>query len=310
LLIGGSTISGTVNKKTPYRYSIGNGDNTQLFESSSNTGKVINKGFIIESEGLIYANIRTNSGGFNQAGGLVSKGISGLGKRFRAGAMLNSSNIVGLLNFFSVLATENNTKITISNIPNGTVLANGSSFAGPETIDLNKNESYILAINGNTGSNLIGALIESDKNIVVNSGSFGGTNDPTNNTNAGRDVGFDQIVGADKIGTEYIFIKGQGTDVLERVLLIADTDNTEIYVNGSTTSIATIQAGQKYILDGSQFVNNNIYIKTSKNVFAYQSIGERLSNANQNLFFVPPLNCSTPKIVDNIPQINLIGSKF
>ncbi len=308
LLIGGSTISGTVNKKTPYRYSIGNGDNTQLFESSSNTGKVINKGFIIESEGLIYANIRTNSGGFNQAGGLVAKGISGLGKRFRAGAMLNSSNIVGLLNFFSIFATENNTKITISNIPNGTVLANGSSFAGPETIDLNKNESYILAINGNTGSNLIGALIESDKNIVVNSGSFGGTNDPTNNTNAGRDIGFDQIVGADKIGNEYIFIKGQGTDVLERVLLIADTDNTEIYVNGSTTSIATIQAGQKYILDGSQFADNNLYIKTSKNVFAYQSIGERLSNANQNLFFVPPLNCSTPKIVDNIPQINWIGN--
>ena len=308
LLIGGSTISGTVNKKTPYRYSIGNGDNTQLFESSSNTGKVINKGFIIESEGLIYANIRTNSGGFNQAGGLVAKGISGLGKRFRAGAMLNSSNIVGLLNFFSVLATENNTKITISNIPNGTVLANGNSFTGPKTIDLNKNESYILAINGNTGSNLIGALIESDKNIVINSGSFGGTNDPTNNTNAGRDIGFDQIVGADKIGNEYIFIKGQGTDVLERVLLIADTDNTEIYVNGSTTAIATIQAGQKYILDGSQFANNNLYIKTSKNVFAYQSIGERLSNANQNLFFVPPLNCSTPKIVDNIPQINWIGN--
>lgn len=308
LLIGGSTISGTVNKKTPYRYSIGNGINTQLFESSSNTGKVINKGFVIESEGLIYANIRTNSGNFAQAGGLVAKGVSGLGKRFRAGAMLNSSNIVGLLNFFSVLATENNTKITISNIPNGTVLANGSSFAGPETIDLNKNESYILAINGNTGSNLIGALIESDKNIVVNSGSFGGTNDPTNNTNAGRDVGFDQIVGADKIGTEYIFIKGQGTDVLERVLLIADTDNTEIFVNGSTTSIATIQAGQNYILDGSQFVDNNLYIKTSKNVFAYQSIGERLSNANQNLFFVPPLNCSTPKIVDNIPQINWIGN--
>lgn len=61
-------------------------------------------------------------------------------------------------------------------------------------------------------------------------------------------------------------------------------------------------------MDGSQFVNNNLYIKTSKNVFAYQSIGERLSNANQNLFFVPPLNCSTPKIVDNIPQINWIGN--
>ena len=149
LLIGGATVSGIVSKSKPYRYSIGSGVNTQLFESSNNIGKITNKGFIIESEGLIYANIRTNSGGYNQAGGLVAKGNSALGKRFRAGAMLNSSNISGLLNFFSVLATENNTKITISNIPNGTILSNGTSFTGPETIDLNKNESYILAINDN-----------------------------------------------------------------------------------------------------------------------------------------------------------------
>lgn len=312
LLIGGATVSGIVSKSKPYRYSIGSGVNTQLFESSNNVGKITNKGFIIESEGLIYANIRTNSGGYNQAGGLVAKGNSALGKRFRAGAMLNSSNISGLLNFFSVLATENNTKITISNIPNGTILSNGTSFTGPETIDLNKNESYILAINDNLGSNLIGALIESDKDVVVNSGSFGGTNDPANNppsgNGPGRDLGFDQIVGVDKIGTEYIFIKGQGTDVLERVLLVADEDNTEIYVNGSTSSIATIQAGQKYVLDGSHFLNNNIFVKTSKNIFAYQSIGGTNSNANQNLFFVPPLNCSTPKIVDNIPKIDEIGN--
>ena len=308
--IGGTPILGTVSKNLPFPpFLIGLGDDSQLFIKRENTGKVQNKGYIIESDGLIYTNIRTNSGNFAQAGGLVAKGISALGKRFRAGAMLNNTNISGLLNFFSVLATENNTKITISNIPNGTVLANGTTFTGPEILNLNKNESYTLAINGSIGENLIGALIESDKDIVVNSGSFGGTNDTTTDPNAGRDVGFDQIVGADKIGTDYIFIKGQGTDVLERVLLIADADNTEIYVNGNNTAIATIQAGEKYILDGNRFVNNNLYIKTSKNVFAYQSIGARNSNANQNLFFVPPLNCSTPKIVDYIPQINLIGSR-
>lgn len=313
--IGGTAILGTVSKNTPFPpFLIGLGDGSQLFESSSNTGKVINKGYIIESEGLIYANIRTNSGNFNQAGGLVAKGISGLGKRFRAGAMLNTSNITGLLNFFSVLATENNTEVKISNISDGTLLANGTLFnASDPPINLNKNESYILAINGNTGSNLIGALIVTDKDVVVNSGSFGGTNDPANNppsgNGPGRDVGFDQIVGSDKIGTEYIFIRGQGTDVLERVLIIADEDNTEIYSNGNTTPVTTIQAGQKYIFDGSAFVNNNLYVKTTKKVFVYQSIGGRASNANQNLFFVPPLNCSTPKIVDNIPQINLIGTR-
>jgi gliding motility-associated-like protein len=305
--IGGTTISGTVNKNTPYIYSIGSGDATQLFVPSVSTGIVTNKGFIIESEGLIYTSIRTNVGNFAQAGGLVCKGNSALGKRFRAGAMLNSSTIVGLLNFFSILATENNTSITISNVTNGTLLANGTTYSGPITINLNKNESYILAINGNIGSNLIGALIESNKDIVVNSGSFGGTNDPANS--GGRDVGFDQIVGSDKIGKEYIFIKALGTTVLERVLIIADEDYTEIYANGNTSPITTLQAGQYYVFDGNAFLNNNLYISSSKKVFAYQSIGGTNNNANQNLFFVPPLNCSTPKIVDNIPQIDKIGTK-
>jgi hypothetical protein len=190
--IGGSVISGTVSKSTPYRHTIGSGENTQLFVPRSITGKSSNKGFIIESEGLVYANIRTNSvrnntGSYNHAGGLVAKGNSALGKRFRAGAMLNTPNISGLLNFISVLATENNTEVRISNIPNGTILANGDVFNAPfPPIILNKNESYIIAINGSAGINLIGALIESSKDIVVNSGSFGGTND-TSNANA-RDI--------------------------------------------------------------------------------------------------------------------------
>jgi hypothetical protein len=60
---------------------------------------------------------------------------------------------------------------------------------------------------------MIGALVLSDKPVVVNSGSFGGTtvqlctlssgvSSPT-----GRDVGFDQIVPFEKTGKEYIFVK-------------------------------------------------------------------------------------------------------
>jgi gliding motility-associated-like protein len=310
--IGGIAISGTVSKTIPYRYTIGSGENSQLFEPRTNTGIVVNKGFIIESEGLVYANIRTNSvrnntGSYNHAGGLVAKGNSALGKRFRAGAMLNIPNISGLTNFFSVLATENNTELKISNIANGTLLANGNVFTFPfPPIILNKNESYILAINGSIGSNIIGALIESNKDVVVNSGSFGGTNDPSN-TNA-RDIGFDQIVGADKIGTEYIFIKGNGSIETEKVLIIADEPNTEIYVNGNTLASKTLQVGEFAIMNGNEFLNGSLYIKTSKKVFAYQSIGGITSSANQNLFFVPPLNCSTPKIVDNIPKIDEIGN--
>lgn len=322
IAIGGQIINASVSNSNPYIYQIGFGDNTQLLTPKTATGKLSNKGYIIEADDLIFCSVRVNSGldpnrggVYNHAGGLVTKGNSALGTTFRIGAMLNPLYDPLVLNFASILATENNTTVTISNIPDGTILVNGTIISGPITINLNKNESYVIALENdeNTISNsskIIGALVESDKAIVVNSGSFGGSNSSTTNANGnpnGRDIGFDQIVPYEKTGKEYIFVRGKGTDELERVLLIAHQPNTEIYLNGNTTPNYTLQTGEYIAIDGFQFVNNNLYVRTTQNVFAYQSIGGDNKPANQNLFFVPPLNCSTPNIVDNIPQIQAIG---
>lgn len=311
--IGGSVFTRSINKNNPWIYTIGSGNDTQIFTPNTIIGKLNNKGYIVEAEDLIYTSLRTNAGAYNQAGGLVSKGNSALGKEFRIGAMLNKFNTAGLMNFASILAVENGTNITISNIPTGTVLTDGTTITGPLSFTLNKNESYVLAIENNAlnfnSTNIIGCLINSYKDIVVNTGSFGGSNyeGPITGVSAGRDVGFDQIVSFEKTGKEYIFIKGLGSDVLERVLLIAHKDNTKIYVNGNTTPIIK-NAGEYLVLDGSYYSNNNLYVTSSENIFAYQSIGGSNSPANQNLFFVPPINCSTPTVVDNIPFINSIGS--
>jgi gliding motility-associated-like protein len=327
ITIGGSVINATVNSTNPYRYDIGTGDNTQLFTPNTNIGIVKNKGYIIEAEDLIYASARVNAGrnnisGYNHAGGLVSKGNSALGTIFRLGAMLNPLFDTTLLNFASILSTENGTKITISNIPNGTILTNGVVINGPITITLNKNESYVIALenynNANAVSNsskIIGALVESDKPVVVNSGSFGGSNSTVMEPNQdgilappGRDVGFDQIVSLEKTGKEYIFVKGLGTDELERVLLVAHSNQTQVFLNGAPTPFTTLNEGEYIAIDGKQFKNGNLYVTTNKNVFAYQSIAGTDTPANQNLFFVPPINCSTPNTVDNIPLIESIGN--
>ncbi|RDI57569.1 T9SS type B sorting domain-containing protein [Flavobacterium glaciei] len=318
----GSITSGVVKNTDPYIYSIGQGTDTQLFIPKTNTGIVTTKGFIVEAEDLIYVSVRVNAGfstfnnSYNHAGGLVSKGNSALGKEFRLGAMLNPLFDPNVLNFASILSTENNTKVTISNIETGTILLNGNIISGPFEVTLNKNESYVLALENtsNTISNsskMIGALVESDKPVVVNSGSFGGSNSSILNAQGnvpGRDVGFDQIVPTEKTGMEYIFVKGLGTNELERVLLIANEDDTKIFINDSTVEIATLSKGQYTVLDGGQFIDGNLYVSTSKNVSAYQSIGGNATPANQNLFFVPPLNCATPNIVDNIPAIQSIGN--
>lgn len=322
---GGIIITGVVKNTSPIKYLIGQGSNTQLFTPKTDIGIVTNKGYTVEAEDLIYVSVRVNSGLLNNgtyihAGGLVSKGISALGKEFRLGAMLNPLFDANALNFASILAIENGTKVTISNITPGTVLANGLIINGPITFTLNKNESYILALENNNistsnSSKMIGALVESDKPVVVNSGSFGGSNSSSLNAQggpSGRDVGFDQIVPSEKTGKEYIFVKGLGSGVnedIERVLLIANKPQTKIYLNDVLTPYATLNNPGDYIdIDGSKFVNGNLYVKTSDNVFAYQSIGGSNSPANQNLFFVPPLNCSTPSIVDNIPSIESIGN--
>jgi hypothetical protein len=49
------------------------------------------------------------NGNYVHAGGLVSKG-SALGKVFRLGAMLNPLYDTSVLNFASILSTENNTQ--------------------------------------------------------------------------------------------------------------------------------------------------------------------------------------------------------
>ncbi len=313
--MGGSNITGSVSKTSPYIYNIGFGSSTQLMVPNTQASTILaNKGFIIEAEDLIYATVRVIAGNGNQSGAVVSKGIAALGKEFRVGSLLNPNN-GGLGNnvhtFIAVLATENNTTVQFSGIQPNVVLINNPGGSNPAPVILNSGESYVLAVEGPTTANLnglIGSLVTADKPIAVNCGSFTGSNASQN-----LDLGFDQIVSAERTGKEYIFIKSTGQDIVERVLLIAHEDNTEIYLNGNTATAAyTLNAGNYVALDGSNYsANGNLYVSSSKNIFAYQTIGDnsRTDYANQELFFVPPLSCETPHVIDNIPLINEIGSR-
>ena len=314
--LGGATISGVVSRDIPYVYNIGFGTFTQMHVNESLINSVLdNKGFIVEAEDLVYVTARIICGNGNHAGQITSKGLAALGTRFRTGGFLNTL-LPGYngnnLTFISVLATENNTTVNFSDIPAEAVLIN--DFLGampPPSVVLNAGESYVMAVKGPTAANrdaLIGALVTSDKPIAVNCGSFGGTNGEM----ANQDAGFDQIVSAERTGSEYIFIKSTGLSNVERVLLIADEDNTAIFLNGSSTASYNLNAGEYIGLVGTDYnPNGNLYVTSSKNIFAYQSVGDNIRDdqANQVMFFVPPLSCQTPKVIDNIPLIEKIGTR-
>ena len=309
--VGGTAdqeISYIVNNLNPKKIEIASEGYSQLFQDPATTSSVTNnKGYIIESQDVIYVSIRMNAGGNAQAGALVSKGENALGKLFRIGTYDNQGNPGdNYMNFFSVMATEDQTTVNLtSNNITGLVIQNYSGQFPIENIILNKGESYTVALkvpdsNGNRDG-LIGALVSSDKPVVVNSGSANGSF----GNGGARDYGIDQIVGLDKVGKEYIFVKGEGNDSYENVLIVAHYDNTNIKINEESTE-ATINKGDYYIIEGDKFTDGNMYVSTSEDVFAYQGIGGA-NEANQGMFFVPPLSCESRGDVNNIAFIDEIG---
>mgnify|MGYP000651603921 CR=1 FL=1 len=166
-----SYITGTISNTNPREIYIGSG-NGQLFIPSTQTSTVVNnKGYIIEAENLIYVSVRMRAGGGAQAGALVSKGASAPGTIFRVGSYTNENPQNNYLNFVSVMATEDNTQVTFSNLPAGLIIKNYSG-ATPVNTTLNEGESYTIATNSSDNATnragLIGALVQSDKPIVVN----------------------------------------------------------------------------------------------------------------------------------------------
>lgn len=319
--IGGTSISGVVSRDTPFVFDINTeGNPNQLFYNFNQINSVqSNKGYIVEAGDLVYVSVRIVSGddSQNHAGELVSKGLAALGTSFRVGGFLNTlinSYSANHHTFVSILATENNTVVSFNDIKPGVILINNPAAGNnPASITLNSGQSFVMAVQGPNAANkdgLIGSLITSDKPIAVNCGSIGGTNGEMSNN---MDFGFDQIVSAERTGKEYIFIKSRGQDNVERALLVANENNTEIFLNGNTAAADyTINAGEYVALTGADFnTSGNLFVHTTKNIFAYQSVGndEFAHQGNQELFFVPPLSCQTPKIIDNIPFIDLVGDK-
>ena len=77
--------------------------------------------------------------------------------------------------------------------------------------------------------------------------------------------------------------------------------------------MTVLNAGEYFVIEGNNYSSNdNMYVETSKPTFAYQGVGGignngNPSEANQGMFFVPPLSCESRGNVDNIAAIEKIG---
>ncbi|MGB2471801.1 MAG: T9SS type B sorting domain-containing protein [Flavobacteriaceae bacterium] len=302
------------------------------------------KGFEVVADRGIYVSLRIKAD--NHAGALVSKGLDALGKDFRVGGMERQEE--NDFSFFSIMGTQNNTVVEFTADPQLVALNNDGSL--PQSIVLNRNESYVALFNGVNCDRFIGTRIQSQNDIVVNTGSILGSfsNEIIDSPDFyfgeedfgylnGSDLGFDQLVSLDASvdATEYLLIKGDSFNSIENALIIANENNTLIYLNNNITPIS-LDAGEHIFIEGNQFTDNPnstisfINITSNKNIYVFQGTGRRgtaqgspggqrvhFYGANQGMFFVPPLSCTSVGDVESIARIdevdddtNFSGSLF
>jgi gliding motility-associated-like protein len=299
----------TISAANPVTIDLGFGQGTKMFVGVENVNVVLSdSGIILEGTKDFYTSFRVRAQ--NHAEMLVSKGRPGIGNSFRLGHIINESGDPRKSFVASVMATENNTNVTLSDYNANVTFVSGTGIINStsQSFSLNAGQSIIFSGYSDNPANLdgaIGALISSDKPVAVNSGNaLGGIE------NNRADFALDQIVSASQIGNEYIFIEGNGLSSMELPLIVANENNTEIFINGSATPISTINAGDYFLVDNSYYqgtTNRNIYVRTSKNVYAYQLLGGGNDTATAGLNFIPPLSCFFQNSV-NIPEVNVIGA--
>ncbi|OQD42061.1 hypothetical protein BUL40_13220 [Croceivirga radicis] len=307
----------TISNTAPAVYNLANGDNNITLVDNAHTGIVItDAGLRFESTGgeRFYVNYRGRSG--SQAASLTSKGRTAMGTQFKWGGVPNLGTHPSKSNTLGIMATEDNTTIDVFGYDPNCVFRSGNNVSALTNdsyqITLNANESFVFeAYLGNNFSlaqseGWIGASIVADKDIVISNGSM---NYGRQANNSNRDAGIDQPVPENRLGKEYVFIRGNGNanGWTEFPLIIATQNNTAIYVNGATTPIATINNGEFFEIPSSNYSSNtvgaNMYVTTSKDAYAYQCMGGSTAAYTQGLNFVAPVNCLLPDTMDNIPDI-------
>lgn len=301
----------TISKGNPQAFDVPM--NLMIGQNTTDAMSVKTRGLYLHGDIPFFATYRFSE--VNHGEILTSKGKAGIGKKFYAvyAPLMNNQSSQ---NFScGILATEDNTQIKVSGYGMTTWFYNNfNGLTHPSiTITLNKGQSYIFAGLANKPGNkdgFIGAKIEATKPVSVTNGNYHGQFGMTPPYN-GEDIIMDQSVPVERLGQEFVMIKGMGNLLpeIEGAIIVATENNTEIRLNDNPTPVATLNEGQYYRVSAMNYVLNgpshhNMYIKSSKNVYVYQLLSGIADNdATEGFNYIPPLNCFLPTIIDEIGKI-------
>jgi len=302
----------TISKGNPQTFDVPL--NLMLGQNPADAMSVKTRGLYLHGDLPFFVTYRFSE--INHGEILTSKGKAGIGTKFYAvyAPLTNNTNT---LNFTcGVLATEDNTQVKVSGYNMTTWFINNfNGLTQPTiTITLNKGQSYIFSGSATRPGNkdgFIGAKIEATKPVSVTNGNFRGQFGLAPPYN-GEDIIMDQSVPVERLGNEFVLIKGMGNLLpeIEGAIIVATENDTKVWLNGNPTPVATLNEGGYYRVKASGYVVNgpshlNMYIKTSKNVYTYQLLSGTADNdATEGFNYIPPLNCFLPKTIDEIGKID------
>jgi gliding motility-associated-like protein len=264
---------------------------TQLENVTPNT--VSNKGILIRSTTPIscYYDIAHGSNGDIYA----LKGKNALGTKFTLPFQMGfiGRPLPLYTTDFIVLATENNTQVTIT--PKTNLM--GHAAGVPFTITLQKGETYTCSAANNVATERPGGtVVTSNKPICIST-----KDDSLYYTGQGcSDTAGDQLIPDNIAGQEFIIIKGYFNSP-DFYYVFAIENNTVIKVNGAT--VATLQAGDNYrgsLSDNSCFVNSDKPV----HIFHITGFGCELGGA-----IIPSIKCTGSKSI-SVTRASATGSFY
>jgi hypothetical protein len=179
------------------------------------------------------------------------KGKNSLGTSFIVPAQSFLNNASYARSGFNIVATEDNTVITIN--PNQAILGHAANI--PFNITLQKGQTYSAeAVSIMANLHLSGSTITSNFPIAVTIHDDSMNGEPYGGC---ADLMGDQLIPNQVIGTEYIILKGylNGPD---KIYVVAVQNNTQITVDGNL--VATINATETFVHTLS---NPTVLIQTS-----------------------------------------------
>jgi gliding motility-associated-like protein len=241
-----------------------------------------NKGIKITADYRIAVYYDANANGPNPEF-FALKGRNAVGNEFYISSqyILGNSPVLFPLptSAFNIVATENNTSVTIT--PSKAIV--GHAAGVPFSIILNRGQTYsAVATSQAAAQHLQGSHVTSTKPVAITLSddllqglAFGG---------ACEDLAGDQTVPVNIIGNEYIAIKSNLNAPFDKLYITATQNATSISQDG--VAVITLNAGQSAELTVS---NNSTYIQSSAPVYAYQlsGIGCEVGSA-----LLPKLNCT------------------